>query len=199
MSTSDDEPAERERHVRGKALVTKVLSAAVAELARVGYEKLSIEDVAVAAGVNKTTLYRRWATKRDLILAALEKVAHDIPPPANLGSLRLDMLSQVKLHRDLAARPDIRGLMRMAFAGPPPEEIAEFSNGMRAEKEAEAMFVYTRAIDRGELPADTDVQLLHTILSGTVTELVLFRHDECDDAKLTRVVDLVLLGAMPRR
>lgn len=50
MSTSDEEPAERERHVRGKALVTKVLSAAVAELARVGYEKLSIEDVAVAAG-----------------------------------------------------------------------------------------------------------------------------------------------------
>lgn len=184
------------QQVRGKALVAKVLAAAIAELPRLGYEKLSMEDIAIAAGVNKTTIYRRWATKKELILEALAKVADDIPPPADHGSLRLDMLSQMKLHRDLAKQPAIRGLMQMSLGGPPHPDIAEYADAMRAEKEAEALLVYMRGVARGELPPDTDIRLLQSIVSGTLTELVLSRQEECDDARLVRIVDLILDGAI---
>ena len=192
----DEEPVERERHVRGKALVAKVLAAAIAELPRLGYEKLSMEDIAIAAGVNKTTVYRRWATKRDLILEALAKVMEEILPPADHGNLRLDMLSEMQRHRDLLKQPAIRGLMRMSFGAPPPPEIAEYAETVRAEKEEQGLLVYMRGIARGELPPNTDIRLLRSIVAGTMTELVLSRPEDCDDAKLAKIVDMVLDGAI---
>ena len=75
MTLSVESPSEVvvTRQVRGQALVAKVMDATIAELARVGYESISIEQVAVVAGVNKTTLYRRWATRRELVRAALSQ------------------------------------------------------------------------------------------------------------------------------
>ena len=191
--------AERERHVRGKALVAKVLTAAIAELARLGYEKLSMEDVAAAAGVNKTTLYRRWTNKRDLVQEALKQLSDDIPTTPDHGSLRLDMLSQVRLQRDLLQQPVIRGLVRMACGGPAHPDIEEYGESIREAKDAQALLIYMRAIARGELPADTDVRVLHGIVSGAVTELVLFRRVECDEAKLTAIVDMILEGALRKK
>src|SRR5262245_16386487 len=57
--------------VRGEAVVRGILAAALEELARTGYGALRIEGVAARAGVNKTTVYRRWATKENLVRAAL--------------------------------------------------------------------------------------------------------------------------------
>src|ERR1700735_2678167 len=71
--------ATRRQRVGGRSerVVEDVLAPAAKELARRGYASFRIEDVASAAGVNKTTVYRRWPTKADLVCAGIRQgVAH---------------------------------------------------------------------------------------------------------------------------
>jgi len=71
-------------------VVEKVREATMAELARVGFAGLTIEGVAKAANVNRTTIYRRWPSKSALLLAVLEpgleRFDHD-PDTPDLGGL----------------------------------------------------------------------------------------------------------------
>ena len=184
--------------MRGKALVAKVLTATIAELARVGYENLAIEQVAEVAGVNKTTIYRRWATRRELTQAALAQIGDMIPGPPDTGSLRGDLSQSLQMFRDLTRQPGIMGLMRMLCGGQLHDDIAQFAESIREAKEAESMLIYTRAIERGELPADTDIWLLNTLAAGAIQNLVLFLHDPCDDRRIGQIVDLLLDGARRR-
>ncbi|TDU86720.1 TetR family transcriptional regulator [Kribbella voronezhensis] len=57
----------------------RVLAAAAAEMRRAGYDGLSIDRVAEQAGVAKTTLYRRWATKAELVVALIANLREDVP------------------------------------------------------------------------------------------------------------------------
>jgi AcrR family transcriptional regulator len=63
-----------------------ILTATFAQLVDVGYGALSIEAVAAAAGVGKTTIYRRWPSKRDLVVAALATETPFAPPPRDIDS-----------------------------------------------------------------------------------------------------------------
>src|SRR4051794_31864923 len=78
--------------VRGEPVVRGVLGAALEELGRRGYGALKIDDVAMRAGVNKTTVYRRWPTKEDLVRAALLSITADRFVIPDTGSLRSDLL-----------------------------------------------------------------------------------------------------------
>ena len=57
---------------RSKRIVNSVREATLSELARVGYAGLSVDAIAQAAGVHRTTIYRRWPTKQDLVEALIE-------------------------------------------------------------------------------------------------------------------------------
>jgi AcrR family transcriptional regulator len=74
-----------------------ILAAALDLLAERDYERLSLDEVAARTGKAKTTLYRRWATKEDLVLAAIRAAGR--PPEAGLlpdrGSLRDDLLAVI--------------------------------------------------------------------------------------------------------
>ncbi|HEX6244732.1 MAG TPA: helix-turn-helix domain-containing protein, partial [Polyangiales bacterium] len=75
---------------RSARVVEAVLQATAEELGRVGFLALRIDDVAERSGVNKTTIYRRWATKEELVAAMLERMtlSHEVP---DTGSLRGDL------------------------------------------------------------------------------------------------------------
>src|SRR5579871_6243993 len=71
---------------RSARIVAAVLDAAIDALSRASYAAVSIEDVAAAAGVNKTTVYRRWPTRAALVGAALARLAA-APEAADTGAL----------------------------------------------------------------------------------------------------------------
>lgn len=183
---------ERERHVRGKALVEKVHDAAIHALAHLGYDKLTLEDVADAAGVNKTTVYRRWTSKAALMNEALERFGATFPPPPDEGSLRADLVVLLRRHRDALRQPLIRELVRMSTENRHHADIAEVGERLRREGDEGTLRVYQRAVARGELPADTDVRLLRAFATGVISELVFFRSEDCDDARIDRIVDMVI-------
>lgn len=74
---------------RGKALEDAVLSTVWAQLNKVGYEKLTISDIATLAGTNKNTLYRHWPTKAVMVISAFSKYGPEIkfeqPDTGNLS------------------------------------------------------------------------------------------------------------------
>ncbi|MFO0669979.1 MAG: helix-turn-helix domain-containing protein [Polyangiaceae bacterium] len=79
---------------RSERVVREVMAAAVAELAASGYRAFRMDAVSAAAGVNKTTIYRRWPAKKELVAAVVEwmrRVVHDVPLP-DTGSLERDLV-----------------------------------------------------------------------------------------------------------
>lgn len=184
-----------ERQIRGERLVEKVLEATLEELSLVGYGNLSMETVAERAGVNKTTVYRRWPTKAELAGAALRKEASGTVCVPDTGSIRSDMVAMLREFRDLMRTRRGQSLFRMIFAEGLSPEVARIVEKLRTEKEKEPKAAVARAVARGELPAGTDVDLLFTTLTGSLQALIFFCAEMPDDARIDQIVDLVLGGA----
>ena len=145
-----------------------IRSAFFAELAEVGYGRLSVDAVAKRAGAGKAAIYRRWPTKQAMAVALVSQVAVasiDIP---DTGTLRDDVRqflanATVALDHPLVGRivPD---LLAEAHRN---AELAEALLGtIRSPRRDKAAVLVHRAIERGELPVDTDVELALDLLAG---------------------------------
>src|ERR1700748_1529336 len=102
--------------IRGEPVVQRVLAATMEELALVGYRALRVEDVAARAGVNKTTVYRRWPEKVELVRAALGCVADRKMVAPETGSLRGDLLALGRNMNQLFSSPQGQSVFRMLVA-----------------------------------------------------------------------------------
>src|SRR5262245_30180064 len=102
------------RRTRGRSarVVTNVLRTTLEEIGRVGYEALRFEDVAARSGVNKTTIYRRWPTKVELVSAALRELVspQELPETGNVHS---DLVELLRAHAARAQSPLGRGILTM--------------------------------------------------------------------------------------
>src|SRR5438309_11079051 len=78
----------------GAARERALLDVAVALLAEVGYDRLSLDEVARRAHTSKATLYRRWPRKADLIAAAVINHKAEAPKPPPAATLRDDLIAQ---------------------------------------------------------------------------------------------------------
>src|SRR5882757_10372604 len=97
--------------VKGRAarVVSDVLIATAEELSRVGYSSLRVEDVAARSGVNKTTIYRRWPTKPELVGAAVMSIKVPIEF-AHTEDLQRDLVDGFVSGLARSATPTMRGL-----------------------------------------------------------------------------------------
>src|SRR3954463_13756265 len=85
-------PAARATRRRGDALLDAIYAAVMEELATVGYQALSIERVAERARTGKASIYRRWPTRLDLVLAGLDHVMPRFDAVPDTGAIRGDLL-----------------------------------------------------------------------------------------------------------
>ena len=138
-------------------------------LAEHGYHQLTMEHVARRAGVGKATIYRRWTTKADLVKDAIRYFAADFPVP-DTGSLAGDYaaLSEalLKVARDRNAALLMPRLL--SEVAQEPEMHAVFSEWLVEPRREVMRTVLRRAMERGELRADADPELLIDMLVGPV-------------------------------
>lgn len=180
---------------RSERVVRAVMHAAAAEIARVGYAALRVEDVAARAGVNKTTVYRRWPTKAELVRATLRSVAEDRDPPPDTGSVRRDLLELVRRFIAVASTPEGHGLYRMVQAELHVPEVDALVRTLRDERLVPWREVLARGVARGELPPGTDLDLLGEMIRAPVTNRLFRLRAPVDDGFLEAIVDVVVLGA----
>jgi len=180
---------------RSERVVRDVLAAAAQELSRCGYAALRMEDVAGAAGVNKTTVYRRWPTKLELVRATLRSLNETPSAAPDLGSIRADLRSLIDGFVARMNSTEKRCIARMISAEMDQPEVQELVRALRAEHLIPWQAVITRSIERGELPARSDARLIVDVVLGTVMSGVLRFQAEREPGYLEAVVDLVVAGA----
>jgi AcrR family transcriptional regulator len=186
----------RRQQVRGARLVSNVLRVTLAEIGRAGLEHLSIEKVAELAGVNKTTIYRRWPTPQDLAHAALQCAAGTDDEPPDTGSLRGDLRAFAREFRSIAMLPEMKTIMRLRWSGTPRGPIATSTRDIQKKKHAQWKAMLRRALSRGELRKGTNIDLLQDVLLGTLIYLVVLGPRPSDLARLDHAMDIVLEGVL---
>jgi AcrR family transcriptional regulator len=141
---------------RGRALDMAILEATLTEIDRYGYAALSMERVAERARASKASLYRRWPSKVELVLAAVYDLLPDPAAAADTGSLRGDLLALLRSAAQMLAGPAgtaIRGLISDALRN--PELAAQLRNYTRGRSVAAMAEIVRQAVERGELPSGT--------------------------------------------
>jgi AcrR family transcriptional regulator len=181
--------------VKGRAarVVSDVLIATAEELSRVGYAALRVEDVAGRSGVNKTTIYRRWPTKPELVGAALRAV-WESPEVPDTGSLRNDFVSSLKKTAAFAMSPIGRGLTRVIQIESAHPEVEPIARSLREEYRELRQVLVQRGIDRNELPANTDPRLLTDMMAAPIFYRLFTEGETVAAEYIERVVDVVLCG-----
>ncbi len=180
--------------------VTQAITDAVLhELAEQGYGRLSMEAVAKRAGVGKSALYRRWTSKHEMITAVVAEFSVSRAVLEDTGSLRGDLRVTLQAMIDWLTHPVFsRILPDLVAEGARNPEMAESARttigGPRRDR-AEVML--RRAMDRGELPADLDVEMAMDVLGAPIYWRMVVRRAPVEPDYLDRLVEYVLraLGA----
>ena len=185
-------PGGRSSRVRAAAI-----AATLAELADSGYAALSLERVARRAGVNPTSLYRRWGNRERLVLEAMfEQVAQHVSVP-DTGSVRADLLELARTVAANAARPEVAAMARAVAAQAPYDaKLAAANQAFWAERLALDGAIVERAIERGEIDATTEPTQLIEAVIGPIHLRLLLTGRPVDDAFLERTVDTVVNGVL---
>lgn len=179
-------------------MVRDVLDATLEELGRVGFAALTVEEVARRAAVNKTTVYRRWPTKADLVQAAFERFGAGVQI-VDTGSLRNDLRSLIHAKLELARTPRGKALMRTLQAEALTPALLAISRRLRVQEVELYRRIFANARERRELPAALDDALLIAAVEGPFTYRFLADGKIVTDAEATRMIDLVLRGALAPR
>ena len=145
-----------------------ILDATLRMLGTQGVAGTTIEGVAADAGVGKTTIYRRWPTKTDLILAAISNI---VPPgdPPDTGTMAGDMAALADIQRRRLAGSGLSGIVPRVLAESmsDPDLHQDFVDRVVGPFRAMLRLFIERGIDRGELRPDLEVEplvdLLHAI------------------------------------
>jgi AcrR family transcriptional regulator len=155
---------EHERSRRGRprdaAVDAAILAAAVELLATVGYTRLTMDQVAAHAGVGKASVYLRWPNKVALVAEAIERQAAVVPEVPDTGNLRTDMLTFLRalLQRKSAAQRAVAAVSGELASN--SELRQAWRRGVSGTLSECMRVIVERAIKRGELPPNSDVELL---------------------------------------
>jgi len=178
---------------RAEQVVHRVLRATAEELGRVGYGALRVEDVAAAAGVNKTTIYRRWPTKPALVTAAVRAVARK-GSAIETGSLRGDLRRSLLDFVAECTHPFGRGILSILLTGRRIPEIESVVRWLADERHLRRVVMVERGIARGELPKGADPEVIVDLVTSPIFHRMLTLGEVVGPAYVDRVLDIVLAG-----
>jgi AcrR family transcriptional regulator len=171
-----------------------VLGAAIDLLAARGYSGFSVEGVVERTGVAKTTLYRHWPTRDDLLAAAIAELDGAGPLP-DTGSAREDLLDLLA-RRVQAARTTQweRCMPALVEAAAHHPELAALIARLTTQILAQIETLLLRGVERGELRGDLDPQLAASALIGPIVFRRLLLHEAPALQRVTAVIDLLMRG-----
>jgi AcrR family transcriptional regulator len=187
--TTTPRPAGRPRSAVADAAI---LAAARELLAERGWDAMTLGDVAARAGVAKTTLYRRWPGKAELVVDAMAHL-FDRLAPVDAGSVRADAEAVIRELAALLSRPEARSAF-LALAAQSARDPALRAAVREKIIDRQRRLVHegaARAAARGDDVRIDDPELLFDVLAGTVVQRLLIEGEPIDDGYLGRFLDLV--------
>jgi AcrR family transcriptional regulator len=189
---------------RSEASRKAILRAASELLLEHGLHAISMDAVAERAGASKATIYRWWPSKE---LLALDALFSDWAPAEgagyDTGSLGGDLLAlTLPWARQLAAKPYGRVIAALITSAQSDPRFAELYRARFLQPRRDlARVIFHRAIERGEIPADTDIEVALDLLYGPFYHRVLHGHAQLTDRFTRAIVEYVVtaVGRAPGR
>jgi len=183
---------------RGEILEEAILHAAWEELYNIGYTHLTMESVATRAGTNKAVLYRRWANKSDLVMAAihkyLPKIKKEIP---NTGNLREDLYAYL-----LGLAEPLKSLGPQTIKGLMMEPlvlnmiITSMPHLIKPRSESRVLIAITEILKNAELRGEVCLEKLTARIISLPWDLLRFElvtRQEVSDATIAEIIDDIFL------
>ncbi len=166
-----------------------IIEATLVEYARHGLDGLSVDAVAARAGVSKATIYRRYPSKVDLVVAVARSICNALPKP-DTGTLRGDLTATLENLRQTLDDPVVGAVKRMLVVDSArDDELAATHRELVRERRESTLSIFRRAIERGELAAGTDLDFAADYLHSPVFYRHLVMHERVTDEYIAQVID----------
>lgn len=179
-----------------------ILAATREALAELGWGRLTLGDVAARAGVAKTTLYRRWAGKNELVVDAIAALFEEQLELPDLGSLQADIRGVVLRFAGLIDRPETRTALMAVVAEATHDDALRLRirEAIVDRQKHLVLLGRERAQRRGEIPPDGEGQdpywddLIFDVVAGTVVHRVTVSSEPVDEEWADRLALLLVVG-----
>jgi AcrR family transcriptional regulator len=185
---------------RGEVLERALYEATLAELAEVGYGRLTMEGIAARAHTGKAALYRRWASKHDLVHAALVFALPPVPEPRSGRSARETLLTLFTSHRDvLAGKTAFPGLDTIHQLLHEPEMRAIFADAVVGPRLKIVDSILQAAVETGDIDPAALTPLTARVGPALINHHFLLTGEPPNRRDLALVVDTVIPPRPPAR
>lgn len=177
----------------------EILEATLEVLGESGYDRLTMDAVAARAKASKATLYRRWNGKAALVIDALCSHKEWDDRPLDTGDLRGDLRAAFC---GMGGLTDVNTLAILGAVLTAIGRDGEFAEAFRRDfigpKEALSRQIFERAVERGEISADVDLDIIVPALPGIILHRALFLGELPTPELVDRVIDNVIVPAATR-
>lgn len=166
---------------RNDATRRAILDAAYDELRDVGFRAVTMEGVAKRAGASKSTLYRWWTSKAAILLEAVNERGVRYPQFGDTGSVYEDILEEIRGVITFYLSESGSAMVDLIAEGRFDADLAQaVSENFIALRRAATRATYKIGVERGELRADADVEVVMDALWGALYYRLIVSHEQLD-------------------
>jgi AcrR family transcriptional regulator len=197
MTTPTLPPAEsvsrgRPRDPRAERAILQATLDITSEHGLVG---LTIDVVAQRAGVGKATIYRRWASKEEMVIDAWRTLVTPIEAP-NTGSLRGDLEALLAQYTSTTTG-SADALPHLIAAARVNPDLQRTLTAFIEERRAPMRATLRQAVKRGEIRSDIDLDLMHEMIVGPMLSKRLLFGEPISKRQLDKIIEFLLRGLAP--
>ena len=172
---------------------TLILEVTLGLLEEVGFAGLTVDAVVARARTSKATIYRRWATKEELAIAAFD--LFPVLQVESCGNLEEDVVRYLLQYGSLTETTPLRAVLpALVSEATHNPALAEKLRQTVLRRRTSGIALVEAAIERGELPAGTDAVMAHEIFIGPLLNRTFFFPDAMKEAELRKMVQVVIAG-----
>ncbi|MDA8399349.1 MAG: TetR/AcrR family transcriptional regulator [Actinomycetota bacterium] len=172
-----------------------ILDAAVELVGERGVLGVTMDAIAARAGVGKASVYRRWASKIPLVIEAVQDAAEQQVPVPDSGNLRDDLEAMFRGFVAAVQMPLGRAIARLMLDSRVDEDLARaVKQGLMQQRHGSVRQLIERAVDRGEVRPDIDVDLVLDMGIAVVLHRLVVLGEGLDDTLARDLADLVMNG-----
>jgi AcrR family transcriptional regulator len=204
--TQADEVAQISSRRRGAKLEDAILEAAYAELTEVGYTAFTVEGVAARARTGKASIYRRWPTKQELVMDALE-VGLPTPEQCGFAPQYDDSVSTADALHTIARRiasvvtspagDAIRAIKCEAMSDPKLAKLVD--DRFQAPRRDALLLLLQRGVERGEVRPDAVTPLVADVIPAVLTHRVVMQRESLTERDIAAIMEQVFLPLIAAR
>ncbi len=170
-----------------------ILDATLELLVEVGFSALTVEGVASRAGVGKATIYRRWPSKLPLVVEAFGRLPGF--EEVDTGDLAEDLKRMIRSYIQVFNSTPLSAVLpSLAGERSHNPELSQLFDPVSIERRRPLILAFERAVERGEVPADLDVELAADLVVGPIAVAVFFKGGKITTRSVGPMVDLALEG-----